>query len=81
MNGVMRGEGKQAFTHVITDCKAQTLLPIIKQHVKPGTCIMTDAAKAYWRLEAVADCDYIHRFVIHKENYVKPDDRRVRTQV
>ena len=81
LNCVFRGPGRLCWTHIIPNGKALTLLPIIKNHIKPGTAIMTDCAKAYDKLEDIKNSYYIHRRVKHKTNYVHPEDRRVYTQV
>ena len=48
---------------------ATTLLPIIQQHVAPGTTIITDCWRAYNGLQSLG---YIHLTVNHSRNFVDP---------
>ena len=54
-----------------------TLIPLIKEHVLPGTIIHTDSWAAYRRL---TENGFEHCMVNHKENFVNPEDKNVRTQ-
>lgn len=49
----------------VTDTKADTLMPIIKQFIKENTVIYTDESKSYIRLK---NENYAHNYVRHKEN-------------
>jgi transposase-like protein len=55
----------QAF--VVRDTRRQTLQPVIRQHVKPGSNIYTDALASYAGLAP----EYVHDFVDHAECYAK----------
>ncbi|CAI5456573.1 unnamed protein product [Caenorhabditis angaria] len=58
---------------------AATLLPLIQQHVEPGTLIVSDGWRAYGGIKNLQE-DYDHKFVNHKVNFVDPTDPRVHTQ-
>jgi len=55
---------------LVDDRSADTLIPIIRKYVKPGSIIFSDQCAAYSRL---ADYGYIHKTVNHSENFVDPD--------
>jgi len=48
----------------------ETLLPIIRKYVAPGSIIHTDQWRAY---DALRNENYIHRTVNHSTNFVNPD--------
>ena len=52
----------------VEDCDAATLLPIIAQHVLPGTHIITDSWQAYYQLSQPYD------IVNHRLHFVNPND-------
>ena len=54
-----------------------TLIPIIQQYIKPGSTIYSDGWSAY---EGLTDVGYKHGVVIHKENFLNPDDKGIHTQ-
>ena len=49
---------------------AETLLPLIKKHVAPGTTIYSDCWKAYAKLE---ELDFKHLTVNHSEHFKDPE--------
>ena len=51
---------------VVKDRKAETLLPIIRKYVKPGTIIFSDSWSAYYRL----DGEFKNFVVVHKRRFV-----------
>ena len=53
------------------------LLAEIEQFVLPGTTIVTDALASYNRLP---ERGFEHKYVIHKKEFVKSDNRSVHTQ-
>ena len=55
----------------VPDCSA-TLLPLIQQHVLPGTHIITDGWRAYRQLPN-------HNWVNHKLHFIDPNDKTVHT--
>lgn len=62
--GMIQRSGKLVAMKV-TDTKADTLMPIIKQFIKENTVIYTDESKSYIRLK---NENYNHDFVRHNEN-------------
>ena len=57
---------------------AETLLPILRQYIRPGTTIITDVWSAYRRLSEGGELQ--HRVVNHSLNFVSPEDPTVYTQ-
>ena len=49
--GGIERDSKNYFLSSVEDRSAETLTPIIKEHVFPGTTIISDCWKAYSRLE------------------------------
>ena len=62
--GMIQRSGKLVAMKV-TDTKADTLMPIIKQFIKENTVIYTDESKSYIKLKN-ENCN--HDFVRHNEN-------------
>ena len=58
---------RECFLIPIEDCTADTLIPFIKQYIRPGTKIMTDCWKSYSTLQEVG---YIHGTVNHSYEFV-----------
>jgi len=52
---------------VIRAATARAVQSVVRQHVEPGSALMTDAASAYLGLSA----DYIHESVNHADEYVR----------
>ena len=74
-------EGKWVFGGICRQTKAcflvpvgqrdkDTLLPIIRAHISPGTCVLSDMWKAY---DCIKDEGYTHLTVNHSLNFVDPD--------
>ena len=70
IGGVERGSSS-CFMKVLPLNKrdAATMIPIIQQHVAPGTTIITDCWRAYNRLSSLG---YIHLTVNHSRQFVDP---------
>jgi len=51
----------------IEDCSAATIIPVIKQWIKPGTTVLSDCWKQYYLLEAQG---YIHSTANHSIEFV-----------
>ena len=49
--GGIERESKKCFFKIVEDRSAATLIPIIKEHIKPGSIILSDCWKAYDCLE------------------------------
>lgn len=64
--GVRRDRARKRFGHRNKD----TLFPIIKDWIRPGTTIMSDCWKAY---DCLGDERYYHLKVIHSANFVDPE--------
>ncbi|GAB1610125.1 hypothetical protein Ahia01_001298500 [Argonauta hians] len=54
---------KKGFLVAVPDRTSDTLLPLIKQYIRPGSIIFSDMWAAY---------NYIHQAVNHKRNFVDP---------
>ena len=59
---------------------ADTLLPLIEQWIQPGTHIMSDGWAAYNGIENIGGGIYSHEVIIHEDNFVDPNNRRIHTQ-
>jgi transposase-like protein len=77
--GVDRNTG-DCFLCLVPNRLAVTLLPIIQEHVKPGTHILTDGFVSYNDVSKIDGGIYQHSVVIHAENFVSPMDYLVHTQ-
>jgi transposase-like protein len=60
--GGIERESKRCFFEIVSDRSAETLIPIIKKYVKPGSVILSDCWKAYSKLQSEG---YIHLTVNH----------------
>lgn len=67
----------RCFMCLVYDRSEAHLTHIIRQHVAPGTRIMTDGWSAYRNLGSMG---YLHNVVIHEDNFVAPDDPSIHTQ-
>ena len=77
--GIERRQDGQlkCFVRMVYDRSEAHLTHLIRQHVAPGTHIITDGWAAYRNLSS---CGYLHSVVIHEENFVSPADYQVHTQ-
>lgn len=77
--GVERRDDEEfrCFMCVVYDRSEAHLTHLIRQHVLPGTHIMTDGWAAYANLSSMG---YTHSVVIHDDNFISPDDNSVHTQ-
>ena len=60
--GIVERKG-QAVVKVVPDVKAETLLPMIQEHVPPGATVYTDELKSYRRLSSLG---YAHKTIQHQ---------------
>jgi len=69
--GLLERHGPDGHSRVraqrIADRKRETLDPIVREHVEPGSEVMTDALKSYTALQD----EYVHEFIDHAETYVR----------
>ena len=63
-------EGQQVFGGMCRQRDKDTLLNIIRAHIQPGTCVMSDIWKAY---DCLKDEGYTHLTFNHSLNFVDPD--------
>jgi len=61
----------------VKDKSSAVLVSEILRLILPGTRVISDALRSYRPLSQMW---YQHDFVVHKENFVHPDDRAVHTQ-
>ena len=66
--GVERGTSK-AFMVEVLDRSAATLLPLIQQHILPGTTVLSDEWRSYSRIPTLGMAD---ETVDHSLNFVDP---------
>ena len=64
---VDRSKWNRTLLFVVKDRKAETLIPIIRKYVKPGSIIFSDSWSAYFSL----DGEFKHFVVVHKRRFVK----------
>ena len=67
--GVERGVKENCFFQVVERRDAETIIPIIRHHVLPGTTVVTDCWRAYSSLPKFG---YIHKTVNHSKNFKDP---------
>lgn len=68
---IERGSGK-CVIHLVHDRTAQTLEPLILQHVLPGSHIVSDGWRAYHNLSRLQNGIYQHSIVVHERHFVDP---------
>ncbi|XP_019892330.1 uncharacterized protein LOC109612604 [Musca domestica] len=65
--GGIKRETNKCFIVPVEDCSKQTLLPLIKKCIRPGSVIISDFCKAYYTLDEEG---YTHQKVNHSEHFV-----------
>ena len=76
---VERATGRCCLVEV-PDRSAETLVPIIRRWILPGTRILSDGWRAYANLGAIGGGIYVHDVIIHEQNFVHPNDPTIHTQ-
>ncbi len=77
--GIERGTGRCFLVEVARRDRA-TLLPLIRQYIRPGTRILSDDWASYAQIAAIPGQNYSHDAVNHSQNWVDPQDPTVHTQ-
>lgn len=78
--GVQRGtRGRECFIVSVQARDAATLLPLIEQHIRPGTKILSDRWAAYNQIQALPG-NFGHGAVNHRYNFLDPADPSIHTQ-
>ena len=67
--GICRETG-ECFLYPVEDRSAATLLPIIRDSIRPGTTIISDLWQSYNQIPNIGN--YIHLTVNHSQNFVDP---------
>ena len=68
--GICRESG-DCFFNIVEKRDANTLIPLIQEHILPGTTIISDCWAAYNGIEKLG-LGYIHKTVNHSEHFVDP---------
>ncbi len=76
--GICR-ETKEVFLEVVPDRSGNTLWPIIRERIAPGTIILTDEARVYQNLHQANRGGFEHYSVNHSQSFVNPNDPNVYT--
>ena len=69
--GALRETLTSVFFKIVEDRTTDTLLEIIKWHIKPSTTIISDCWKAYACLK---DHGYTHLTVNHSMEFINPEN-------
>jgi transposase-like protein len=65
-------ETDEVFMFTVPDRSAATLIPIIMNHIRPGTTVISDRWQAYNTIATVGQ-GYVHRTVNHSLHFVDPN--------
>jgi transposase-like protein len=74
--GIERATGR-LFAQTVLNRNANTLIPLIQQHIAWGSHIISDGWAAY---DSIPSDVYTHSVVIHADNFVAPHDACIHTQ-
>jgi len=77
--GIERESGK-CFLVEVADRTANTLEAKIREHILPGTHIISDGWAAYANIPQIGGGIYTHEYVVHQRNFVDPQDDNIHTQ-
>ena len=79
--GVQRGSsGRECFLVPVQRRDAATLLPLIQEHILPGTRIISDEWASYHQIQNIQGQQYQHNRINHTYNFVDPADPTIHTQ-
>jgi transposase-like protein len=76
LGGIERGEGGGCFLVWVPNRSKETLVPIIKKYVRPGTTVYTDCWKSYSKL---SEEGFDHAMVNHSVEFVSSADENIHT--
>ena len=74
--GIERDNPERSLLVCIADRTAATLIPLIKQYIKPGTRILSDRLQSYNQLEKEG---FVHETVNHSIEFVSENDVHTQT--
>ena len=63
----------EMFAVIIEDRTANTLLPLIRKHIAPGSIIISDKWKPYNNIKEMKDCLFEHHSVNHSKTFKDPE--------
>ena len=63
------------FLILVPDRSQETLLPIIRRYIRPGTLIISDEWRGYLNIPSIDGGNYYHQTVNHSRNFVDPETR------
>ena len=78
--GRIERESRNCFLVEVPDRRAATLIPIIQQHILPGTHIISDGWAAYANIDQINGGIYHHSVIRHEHHCVDPQDLDIHTQ-
>jgi transposase len=71
--GILK-RGEKVFTQVVLDTKSQTLMPIIRQKIKPDSIVYTDSYRSYNALDVSG---FHHQRINHSTHFVLPSGNHI----
>jgi hypothetical protein len=72
VGGVERTEKRRCFAVSVANRNAATLMREIKEHVRPGSLVLTNCWKGY-KTDGLLDCNMLHGTVNHSLHFVDPE--------
>ena len=78
--GAIERQSGKCFLTEVAARDANTLLPLIEEHILPGSRIISDGWGAYGNVATINGGVYAHDVVIHERNFVDPKDADIHTQ-
>jgi IS1 family transposase len=78
--GIYERTSKKCFMSFVANRRAETLIPLILDHVLPGTRIISDGFASYYSLSNVRGGIFLHDVVIHEHNFVDEIHGDIHTQ-
>lgn len=71
--GVERGNHQRCFVVPVERRNAATLLPLIEEHIEPGSIIHSDMWRAYGGIPNLPHGYHQHFTVNHQQNFINPN--------